>query len=354
MARSQRNITLGKGTPAPVQPAQPAQPTVMEPNSPAVPSLHEEVTQMEHTPAINDPANVAQEMPNLPPNLANNEIARKKAWYLQKARELGKVNVKGKLSLIALAESCVDGGVEDALKITDAKDGDSDAIDMFARFNHPIGKPIPATDQESSFRTNARKLKWFIKLGNHYGAAGKKFFSDVHELHLRCYGDKSVRESLKYAATYEAVLNVIRNQMMKAETKPDAPLMNEDEQFQVMLKGEKTDLDAIDYLIDAFKALMAADEGRQENSKKGIAARTGLHSPEVKDLMERIRDFVADLGDDEKTRFFEGTSPKKKGKKAATTETTDTTETRPTADEIESLYGEGEGEGIEGEEQMVE
>ena len=48
----------------------------------------------------------------------------------------------------------------------------------------------------------------------------------------------------------------------------------------------------------------------------------------VTDIMQQIQDFVGDLDDDAKKRFFEATAPKKKGKKKAA----DTTEAQQAAE----------------------
>ena len=306
--------------PAPHVPHAPTPP--IPPGLPAQPTLRR--ARKENTPASLSEGDMARMFPDVPAELRNNEILRKKAWYYQKADELGKNAAVGELSLLNLAENTLDGAVEGALSATDDY---IDATQMYKRWNAARAKVKPQT--EDTIKNKARQLNWFIKLGAAYGHAGKKFFNDVRSLHERCATDMSIVKDMRYTAIYENLNHIIRQQMMNYEKDPQTPLMNtddvddqgsevENEAFNLMLKPVKSEFETnLDLLVDAFKALSKSNEDRADNPKKNIPARIGFHDQVITHICQQISDYAGALPAEERAKFFKDTSPKKRGKKVA-------------------------------------
>lgn len=257
-------------------------------------------------------------MPNIPANLRNNELVRRKAYYLQEAEKLGAQDAKNALTLINLAEKAVDGAVEGALKPSDKSE---DAFDLYSHFAKARGKVAPQT--EGTIGTKARQLSWFIKLGHFYKESGKKFFNDMQDLHNAIVRDPAQLKAMKFTAVFEDVNQLVRKQMMKfedAQSQPIPvipPLMDEDEARSYVFKENPDPETAVDLLISAFKALEKANEGRKENKAGTIPARAGLKAQDLLDAMQIIQNFTDKLSQAEKTEFFSRTSHKKKKAMAA-------------------------------------
>jgi hypothetical protein len=278
----------------------------------------------ENTPANISDNDMARLFPNIPAELRNNEMIRKKAWYYQRAEELGKTAAVSELSLLNLAENTLDGAVEGALSATEDY---SDAMQMYKRWNAMRAKVKPQTDD--TIKNKARQLNWFIKLGSTYGHAGKKFFNDVRELHERCTTDMSIVKDMRYTAIYENLNHIVRQQMMEHEKDANTPLMHTDdhdengnevdnEAFSLMLKPVKSEFETnLDLLVAAFKSLSKSNEDRADNPKKNVPPRTGFHDATITHICQQIQDYASNLDSDDKQKFFKETSPKKRGKKKA-------------------------------------
>jgi hypothetical protein len=349
MAKGKRTITIPSNKPSSVPPSQHAPvheawvkplttpkkednemtDTTHAPASPHVPPAQAPLPPLrrakkENTPASLSDSDLARMFPNIPAELRNNEILRKKAWYYQRAEELGKTAAVGELSLLNLAENTLDGAVEGALSATDDY---VDAMQMYKRWNTMRAKVKPQTDD--TIKNKARQLNWFIKLGAVYGHGGKKFFNDVRELHERCATDMSIVKDMRYTAIYENLNHIIRQQMMNYEKDATTPLMNTDdvdengnqitnEAFDLMLKPVRSEFETnLDLLVDAFKALSKSNEDRADNPKKNIPPRTGFHDQVITHICQQIQDYAGNLDAEDKAKFFKETSPKKRGKKKA-------------------------------------
>jgi hypothetical protein len=298
--------------PTPVQ-APPPPPRKPAPTSPAVST---------NTKSISD-ADLKRLFPHYPDEIRNSEQMRSKAYYYKEAERLGKSAAQSELSLLSLAENTVDGSVEGALTATDDY---ADATRMFSLWNDERAKIKDKVKilTDDTIKNKARQLNWFIKLGSSYGAAGKKFFNDVRDLHNRCASDMMTVKDMRYTAIYENLNHIVRQQMMKFDKDATVPIMDIDtEAFNLMLKRpeDKKWETNIDLLVDAYKALDKANGDRTDNPTKNIPGRVGFHDQAVIHIMQQIHDYAQSLAQDDRAKFFKDTAPAKRGKKKDTTPT---------------------------------
>lgn len=332
-----------------VQPTQPKVKTMANVNPANYPADPAPAAVKAKPDALPSEQDVARLMPTIPAEFRNNELIRKRAYYYGEAAKLGQVAGKGELTLIALAEKGLDGSIEGALASDDKY---THALEMFYHFQNARAKARPLT--EESIKNKARQLNWFIKLGAHYGAASKKFFNDMVDLHNKIASNPKDLKDMKYTAVYEDVNNLVRKQMMmveEAEANEVIALMDDEEARTHIFKDTPEQETALDLLISAFKALEKANDGKKENEKKQTPARPGLNSPELRSALQTIQDFAQTLTQEERAEFFNKTAHKKPGKKkaapptgaAATTATTAVAD-MATSDVPEGFYPTEDGE----------
>lgn len=272
------------------------------------------------TPTNNDnlptEAQIAQLMPTIPAEMRNNPLVRLRGSYYLKAKELGATNAQAGLTLIALAESAVDGAIQGALAPSDKFEH---AMELYSSFQSARAKVAPQT--EDTIKNKARQLNWMMRLGSHYQAGGKKWFNDMVDLHNTVAANAADLKNMKFPAVYEDIINLTRKQMMSvdaADANVVVPLMTTAEARPLLFKDTPAQKEATDFLIAAYKALDNANEGKKENATKGIAARPGLKSSELVEIMKAIKAFVdGNMSTEDKADFFKNTMPKKKGRTMA-------------------------------------
>lgn len=258
-----------------------------------------------------------------------NEIEKRRETLLKQIRDYGNAALQGENSLINLAETLVDGAVENVFTTDSGRKVKSDAVIAYETFRNPNAgrKNAPQrieTQSPTSFQSNAKKLDNFIKLGQHYRAKGKKFFNDAKDVHEAMMRDEQERKSIKLKATYEAVLHLVRQQLKRGDA-TTAPIMTSDEMRTSLRKDEPDAKTGIDLLADAYIAMKKAHEGGKADLTRGIEEREAIKDPRLKQVMDDLYAFVRDLdaanpGMDIRKSFDEQVLPKKK-KKDDTTST---------------------------------
>jgi hypothetical protein len=256
-----------------------------------------------------------------------NEIEKRREALLKQIREYGNAALQGENSLINLAETLVDGAVENVFTTDSARKVKSDAVIAYETFRNPnVGrKNAPQrveTQSPTSFQSNAKKLDNFIKLGQHYRAKGKKFFNDARDVHDAMMRDEQERKSIKLKAVYEAVLHLVRQQLKRGDA-TTAPIMTADEMREALRKDESAPTTAIDLLADAYIAMKKAYEGGKADLTRGIEEREALKDPTLKQVMDDLYQFVRNLdaanpGMDIRKSFDEQVLPKVRKKKDET------------------------------------
>jgi hypothetical protein len=253
-----------------------------------------------------------------------NEIEKRREALLKQIREYGNAALQGENSLINLAETLVDGAVENVFTTDSGRKVKSDAVIAYETFRNPNAgrKNAPQrveTQSATSFQSNAKKLDNFIKLGQHYRAKGKKFFNDARDVHDAMMRDEQERKSIKLKAVYEAVLHLVRQQLKRGDA-TTAPIMTADEMRAALRKDESEPKTAIDLLADAYIAMKKAYEGGKADLTRGIDEREALKDPTLKGVMDSLYAFVRDLdaanpGMDIRKSFDEQVLPKRTKKK---------------------------------------
>lgn len=275
-------------------------------------------------------AEIAQLMPYIPAESRNNPLVRLRGSYYLRAKQLGATNAQAGLTLIALAESAVDGAIERALAPSDKFEH---AMELYSAFQSARAKVAPQT--EDTIKNKARQLNWMMRLGSHYQASGKKWFNDMVDLHNNTAASPADLKNMKFPAVYEDIINLTRKQMMAVDEADDnvvVPLMTAAEARQHLFKELAKQKDATALLIAAYKTIDNANEGKKENATKGIPARPGLKSAELIEIMKAIKEFVdANMSTDDKAEFFKETMPKKKGRTMAAPPVNPNTLTQGTA-----------------------
>lgn len=260
-----------------------------------------------------------------------NEIEKRRESLLRQIRDYGLKAIDGENSLINLAETLVDGAVENVFTSDSGRKVKSDAVIAYETFRNPNAgrKNAPQrveTQSPTSFQSNAKKLDNFIKLGQHYRAKGKKFFNDARDVHDKMMRDEQERKSIKLKAVYEAVLHLVRQQLKRGDA-TTAPIMTQDEMRAALRKDETEPKTAIDLLADGYIALKKAHEGGKADLTRGIEEREAIKDPRLKQVMDDLYSFVRDLdaanpGMDIRKSFDEQVLPKKRAKKDDTPATT--------------------------------
>lgn len=262
----------------------------------------------------------------VPQALQGNKIVQSKALYWQKARELGDSKIKGENSLMSLAELALEGGREGRLMVdSDPKENDARKLyDAFRNPNAGLRKPRyadPTVLNEASVNSNVKKIEWFIKLGFTFHDDGVKLFNDTRGVYKQLINDGEKRKSMKYTAEYEAVLSIIRTFVMDAEAaekakqpEPDFPEL-EDIELALLKKEDKKDKTAWEILIDAWKQIDKANEGRAADPKKNLLHRSGLKDDRLFDVLQTLQAVIGDQGLEAETEFKKQTSPPVKAPK---------------------------------------
>lgn len=256
-------------------------------------------------------------------NLLNAIEVRRDA-LLKEIRKYGEQALLGENSLINLAETLVDGAVENVFTSDSGRKVKSDAVIAYETFRNPnAGKKNAQqrieTQSPTSFQSNAKKLDNFIKLGQHYRAKGKKFFNDARDVYSSMMKDEQERKSIKLKAEYEAVLHLVRQQLKRGDA-TTAPIMSDDEMRVALRKEESEAKTAIDLLADAYISMKKAYEGGKADLTRGIEEREALKDEALKTVMDDLYKFVRDLdasnpGMDIRKTFDEAVLPKKRTKK---------------------------------------
>lgn len=253
-----------------------------------------------------------------------NEVEKRREALLREIRNLGIKAIDGENSLINLAETLVDGAMENVFTSDSGRKVKSDAVIAYETFRNPNAgrKNAPQrieTQSPTSFQSNAKKLENFIKLGQHYRAKGKKFFNDARDVHEAMMRDEQERKSIKLKAVYEAVLHLVRQQLKRGDA-TTAPIMSADEMRKALRKDESEPKTAIDLLADGYIAMKKAYEGGKADLTRGIDEREAIKDPRLKGIMDDLYSFVRDLdaanpGMDIRKDFDEAVLPKKRAKK---------------------------------------
>jgi DNA-binding transcriptional regulator GbsR (MarR family) len=265
-----------------------------------------------------------QELPPHADDQSNREemdsLIARRGEYNNLIREYGRASIAGEASLLNLAETLVDGAVEGVFAITDKVDDATAAYELFRQPNKGRkGATLRVdTQSESSFKSNVKKLEWFIKLGQYRGAQGKQFFNASKDVYTGMMTDPQERQGIKLKAAYEAVLHLVRQQLMKGE---QAPFMSAEEMKKALRKDEPSTKDGIDLLAEGYMALKKAYEGRQADEKRKLDAREPIKDDRLKGVIDDLYSFVRAIdsenpGQDIRRSFDETVLPKKRGKKA--------------------------------------
>lgn len=335
MAKGKRQINLGNGaistadtpslTAEQAEQALAPQTPNTESNTMAEQHNIETNTEMpDHIPAVSTPA------PETPDNgndvdedlLINQRSSAKdkKDYYMKEARKAGRDFANGMASQITLAEKILEGAVNGSLTYAEYPNDtkQDDALDMYKAFRMPK-KDSPAIDITSgAFNNNVAKYRAMIYLGMNHRDNAQEWFGSVVDI----YNEKSVlpdvRKSLKnFNGTFEAVADVVREQLARdTKAAPNvADLMDEDEIFDAMRKKEATsDDDAVTQLIDAWKSLNLAYNGKATKSGKGNFP--GITNPKLASIIEELQDFAKkELDPKGSASFSAGTTKQKRSRR---------------------------------------
>ena len=268
---------------------------------------------------------------DLPIGRRSNKVAIERGKLYDRARDLGDSKIRGERSLLGLAELALEGGDSGLLDVDRGE-----VEELYKRFRDPnvnLKKARYETGEtnQDSFKSNVAKLEWFTLLGRDFHNDGVNLFNRAHDVYKGMIGDAQKRKSLKLAASYEAVLAVVRGFMMevakqaKQQVTLTAADMPDNAAIEKSLwKKPTTPDDAIDALADAFNRIDKANEGVAATKK--APERLGLKDSRLNDALEILRDVAKEQGDEDYERFTKATAPKPvaapkakkgKGKKAA-------------------------------------
>lgn len=252
----------------------------------------------------------------------------KRDYYMREARKAGRDYLGGQASQITLAEKALEGAVNDALTYAKYPNGtvQDDALELYKAFRMPR-KTDPVVDTTTgSFNSNVGKYRNMIFLGMAHRADSQAWFGKVVDIYRAKSAMPDVRKSLKpFNGDFEAAMDIVREQLER-DTKAGgvAPLLSDgapddngietepNEIFDAMLKKDKTYTDdAVTQLIEAFKSLMLAKDGKQSKSGKGNFI--GIINPRLDALIEELQDFAkTELDAAGSTKFSVGTHKQKR------------------------------------------
>jgi len=248
---------------------------------------NEDETEGDEAPEEENDETEGDEAPEEDAASAEQRAANEKAaqeTFLNEVQALGADRGKGLSSLIALAE-----------KITKA--GHTSEIppkmlnEVYRRFrlgsNTAAGKNATEAEvDEAAVKAQGGKLKVFYNLGAKHGIEGwddmLEKARDAHVAALR--GGKAIRNTLKTLPTYEALLDVAREQMRPDPTSGKGTakrfihpnLLTADEIAKVLMpEGQTRDKDIFDVLDDAIRACERVAEGKERDNVTPEQEKTG-------------------------------------------------------------------------------
>lgn len=291
-------LTSHAGTSAPA-PAQSAH--ITPPPAPTTPDTEDEDLTKGAT-NVNAPPQTTQE---------------KRAYYMREIRKLGRAYAGGVLSTLGLAEKLLEGTVNDALGIFEMPTGgkQNDALEMYKLFRMPDRTSKPIDTSTGSFLSAVKKYENVIYLGMNHPADAQEWFGAVRDIYEEKNALPDIKKSLKpFNGTFEAISDIIREQLDRdGKAGGAAPLLDDDEIFNAMLRKEKTyEDDAITALVEAYKKLNLARDGKTP-TKGGKGGFSGLKDQQLVDIIQSLQDYAFnDLDPTGQARFKASTAKQKR------------------------------------------
>lgn len=244
-------------------------------------------------------------------------IADKRKYFVNEVRKQGRVFAGAAASTLKLAETILEGTVNDAFAYAELPNGmkQDDALEMYKLFRMPNKDSKPVDTASTDFNSNVAKYRNIIFLGMNHKNEAQQWFGDVVDVIEEKTSSPDIRKSMKnLRGTFEFLADVVREQLDRdGKAGGSAQLMDEDEVFNSLLKPTKTfDDDALTALIDAYKKLNLARDGKTP-TKSGKGGFPGLKDQQLVDIIQSLQDYAFnDLDPASSARFKASTAKQKR------------------------------------------
>jgi hypothetical protein len=237
--------------------------------------------------------------------------------YEKDIRKFGRNQALGALAKIGMAEKLLEGTVNDVFRIAEFPGGKSinDAHDMYHLFASQRKDFTDLDLKSGSFSQNVKKYEAVINLGQQHRDEALGWFGKVCDIFKKAVAQPDLRKDIKLAdaGIFEAVVDVIREQLSRdSAANASEPLLDDAEILEAMKSHNVSKVvDAAMKLVEAVKALNAANDGVETKSGKGNFK--GLNHDRLKSIIEELNDFAThDLNPNDITTYRNGTKPPKK------------------------------------------
>ena len=256
-------------------------------------------------------------------------VADKQKAYETRARRLGRKNAGAAATTLELGEMILEGTCEGTLTITEypgagpngktlVKD---DAKKLYSMFRMPDGAKSEQVDTDSrSFRSKLSNYQNMIYLGQNHKKDAQKWFGKVRDAYTDAPAD--VRKDFQdLVGIFEFASVAVREQLARdsAHSGGSAPLLDDDEILEAFKKPEtkRSNDPLIDLVIEAYKKLNLARDGKAANKKTGLGGFTGVgkDDQEFTDIVQSLHDWVSNLTDPTRKQTFLSKTGKRGGGK---------------------------------------
>lgn len=316
MAQGKKQIKLGNGNNV-----------VADQTTPSVEKVETTVVEVQNTLDTTTP--VDPTLIPIPPNgdeeidedlqiNRQSSVKDKREHYTRKTRAEGRKYADGVNSTIAFADNLLEGTCNDAFVVAEYPDGhkQDDALEQYKIFRMPTKNSKPVDTTSTDFNSNVGKYRNVIYLGMKHKAGAQKWFADAKESYERHMAIPEDRKSMKtFRGTFEAVVDLVREQLARDSQQASgvAPLMTEDELFDAMRKKDNTPDDAaLDLVIDAYKKLLLAKDGKEANKKTGKGGFAGIKDDAFTEVIQSLQDFAFNDLSAQRSQVFKAKTSKQK------------------------------------------